>query len=294
MPGQAKGDGHESRFDHAAVPRGIALIRDNSDTSWEKWGEDNPYYGVLADDRFRGENLNDERKAEFLATGRRHVRRVLEMAERRCGGMTEKRAALDFGCGVGRLVLPLAEIFEHVTGVDVSTAMLNVAGSNCSERGIQNVELKHSDDRLTQVEGKFDFIHSYLVFQHIPVRRGEKILAGLVDRMNDGGIMAIHLPFVCKGARARRALHRIRRNFSPLSGLVNLARGKRWSEPFMQMNLYDMNRILRLLAERGMNDAFLEIVDAGGYVSAFVIAKKPEYPMRKVQAEHLWAAELGS
>jgi hypothetical protein len=112
--------------------------------------------------------------------------------------------------------------------------------------------------------------------------------------MNDGGIMAIHLPFVCKGSRARRALHKIRRNFSPLSGLVNLARGKRWSEPFMQMNLYDMNRILRLLAERGMNDAFLEIVDAGGYVSAFVIAKKPEYPMRKVQAEHLWAAELGS
>lgn len=270
------------------------MIRDNSDASWEKWGEENPYYGVLTDDRFRGENLNDERKAEFLETGRRHIRRVLEIAERRCGGMTAKRAALDFGCGVGRLVLPLAEIFEHVTGVDVSMGMLNVARSNCTERGIHNVEFRRSDDRLAQVEGTFDFIHSYLVFQHIPAVRGEKILAGLVDRLNDGGIMAIHLPFVSKGSRARRALHMVRRNFSPLSGLVNLAKGKRWSEPFMQMNLYDMNRILRLLAECGIKDAFLEVVDAGGYVSAFVIAKKLDHGMRKSQVEHLWAAELGS
>jgi len=57
--------------------------------------------------------------------------------------------------------------------------------------------------------------------------------------------------------------------------------------------MYDMNRILRLLAERGIKDTFLEVVDAGGFVSAFVMAKKPEQAMKKVQVEHLWAAELG-
>jgi len=216
------------------------------------------------------------------------------LAERLCGGLAAKRSALDFGCGVGRLLLPMASIFEQVTGVDVSTSMLDISRQNCAERGIHNVELKHSDDELSQLNGNFDFIHSYLVFQHIPVHRGERIFSHLVDRLENGGVMAIHLPFQWKGSVARRALHRVRRNFSPLSGLVNLVKGKRWNEPFIQMNLYDMNRILRLLTDHGIKDVFLEVVDAGGFVSAFVMSRKPQRASDKVQGEHLWAAELGS
>ena len=47
----------------------MIFMRDNSDRSWERWGKDNPYYGVLTDDRFRRENLHDDRKMEFLETG---------------------------------------------------------------------------------------------------------------------------------------------------------------------------------------------------------------------------------
>jgi len=195
---------------------------------------------------------------------------------------------------VGRLVIPLADAFEHVTGVDVSTGMLTSASQNCAERDISNVDFKRSDDELSQLDGKFDFIHSYLVFQHIPIRRGEKILARLVDRLSDGGVMAIHLPFVSKGSPGRRAIHILRKNFLPFSRLVNLAKGRRWSEPFIQMNMYDINRILRMLSDRGIKDVFVEVVDAGGYVSAFVIAHKPEHPMEKIEGKHLWAAELDS
>ncbi len=268
------------------------MIRDNSDTSWENWGRENPYYGVLTDERFRLENFNDERKAEFLETGRLHVKRVLDLAERRFGAMGARRSALDFGCGVGRLVLPLAGVFERVTGVDISKAMLKVAGENCAERGLQNVDLRPSDDELSQVAGQFDFIHSYLVFQHIPVRRGERILVRLVDRLNHGGILAIHLPFVSKGSRVRRVVHLVRKNFSPLAGLVNIAKGRRWSEPFIQMNMYDMNRVLSLLSEQGVKDVFLEVVEAGGYVSAYLFARKPTRPIEKVESKHLWAVEL--
>lgn len=269
------------------------MIRDNSDTSWENWGKENPYYAVLTDDRFRDENLNDERKAEFLETGRLHVNRVVAMAETRCGAVASRKSALDFGCGVGRLVLPLAGIFEHVVGVDVSTGMLKAAEQNCKERGVHNVEFKHSDDELTQVEGKFDLIHSYLVFQHIPVRRGEKIVTHLVDRLTDEGVLAIHLPFVWKDSAVHKAIQFLRKNFLPFAGLVNIARGKRWSEPFIQMNMYDMNHILRLLSEHGIKDVFLEVVDAGGFVSALVIAKKPAHPIEKIRGKHLWAADLG-
>jgi 2-polyprenyl-3-methyl-5-hydroxy-6-metoxy-1,4-benzoquinol methylase len=157
--------------------RAHIVIRDNSDESWEKWGKENPYYGVLTDDRFRQENFNSELKAEFFETGRLHIDRVLSMARTHCGASVTLQSALDFGCGVGRLVIPLAGIFKHVTCVDISSAMLEVAKQNCAERGIDNVNFVRSDDNLSRVAGKFDFIHSYLVLQHIPIRRGEKIIA---------------------------------------------------------------------------------------------------------------------
>jgi SAM-dependent methyltransferase len=269
------------------------VIRDNSDVSWEKWGRENPYYGVLTDDKFRHENLTDELKSEFLETGRLHVERVLAMAQNHCGALLSRKSALDFGCGVGRLVIPLAQIFERVTGVDISPGMLEVAKQNCSERGIDNADFVRSDDQLTQVTGKFDFIHSYLVLQHIPIRRGEKIITQLLDRLNDEGILAIHLPFARRDSALRKSIHFLRRNFSPLSALINIFRRKPRNEPFIQMNSYDVNHLLISLSEHGIKDVFLEVVDAGGFVSAFIFARKPAHPIASVQGKHLWAAELG-
>jgi SAM-dependent methyltransferase len=270
------------------------VIRDSSDVSWEKWGRENPYYGVLTDEKFRQKNLSDSLKDEFLKTGQHHVERVLAMAANHCGNLSSKKSALDFGCGVGRLVLPLAGVFARVTGVDVSPGMLKVAEQNCLERGVINVDFARSDDGLTQVKGKFDFVHCYLVLQHIPVRRGEKIISALVDRLNDEGVLAIHLPFNRNDSLLLRCLHFLRRNFSPLSILVNIVRRKPWNEPFIQMNSYDMNRILISLSEHGIKDVFLEVVDAGGFISAFIFARKPSKPIGSIQGEHLWAVELGS
>ena len=268
------------------------MIRDKSDVSWENWGRQNPYYGVLTDNRFRRQNLDDKLKTEFFETGRVHVERVLTMAMRHCGNLASRKSALDFGCGVGRLVLPLAGLFERVTGVDISAGMLQVAKQNCFERGIDNADLVLSDDRLTSVPGKFDFIHSYLVLQHIPVRRGERIIVQLLDRLNEEGILAMHFPFRRKDSAIVKALHLARKNFSPISTLINIVKGKPWNEPFIQMNMYDVNQILTLLSENGVKDVFLEVVDAGGFVSAFVFAKKPKHPVVAIRGKHLWAAEL--
>lgn len=270
---------------------GKNMLRDDSDVSWEKWGKQNPYFGVLTDDKFRRENITEELKSELLETGRVHVQRVLSMAISQFGEIS-RSSALDFGCGVGRLVIPLASEFEHVTAVDVSLGMLETAKQNCSERGISNVDFVPSDDQLSQVTCSFDFIHSYLVFQHIKVRRGEEIITQLLKRLNDEGVLAIHFPFACKASLIRKFAHFLRRNFSPFSMLANVVRAKRWNEPFMQMNGYDVNRVLTLISGCGIKDVFLEVVDAGGFISAFVFAKKPKYPLGRVQGKHLWAADL--
>jgi len=251
------------------------VIRNNSDVSWEKWGKLDPYYGVLADAKFRRANLTNHVKAEFLQTGQAHIERVLALAQSHCGEIAARCCALDFGCGVGRVVIPLARAFERVTAVDVSQSMLKVAQQNCRERGIYNVEFVASDDELTQVTKRFDLIHSCLVLQHIPRRRGEKIISHLIEKLTDQGILAIQFPFARTGSRTHAALHALRRNFAPLVILANIILRRRWDEPFMQMNIYDLNRILSLFSRNGIKHVFSEIVETADFASVLILAQKP-------------------
>jgi SAM-dependent methyltransferase len=82
--------------------------------------------------------------------------------------------ALELGCGVGRLALPLARHFQHVAGVDISRSMIQQAFSAARERCINNASFRAiagPEDFLRLARSsatRFDFIYSLLVFQHIP------------------------------------------------------------------------------------------------------------------------------
>jgi 2-polyprenyl-3-methyl-5-hydroxy-6-metoxy-1,4-benzoquinol methylase len=270
------------------------MIKDNSDTSWQKWGDRDPYFGVLADEEFRLTAITDAAKKKFFDSGQHHIDRALALANKHYGAINQA-SALDFGCGAGRLVVALAKHFGNVTGVDVSPGMLKTAADNCLERGLQNLEFCLSDDHLTQVQGSFDFVHCYLVLQHIPRARGEVIVSKLIDRLAAGGVIALHVPFQRNDSKLKQALHAARKNFQPLNGLVNLLKRRKWDDPFMQMNMYDMNKLLRILCDSGLSEVFVEVADVGGYVSAFVFGKKlSENRSHKADTRHLWAADVPS
>ena len=76
------------------------------------------------------------------------------------------RSALDFGCGVGRLLVPLARRCPSVVGVDVADSMLAQARARCDAVGVTNVRLLKSDDRLSRVDYKLA-VARYLPF--VPV-----------------------------------------------------------------------------------------------------------------------------
>ena len=251
------------------------MIKDNSDVTWERFGKENAYYGVLGHEKYRREMLDEKAKLEFFETGYDHVNHVLEVATRHYGKLDAGKTALDFGCGVARLVIPLAQQFVHVTGIDVSLSMLNEARANCAAQGIENVSFVESNDELSRVLGQYDFVHSYIVLQHIPVKRGERIVERLLERLKPGGIIALHVPFMRKASVLRRSINLVRKYFTPLSIMVNVVQGNKWDEPFMQMNSYDVNQILRILLIHEMQDVFIELIDTGGYMQAFCFAKKP-------------------
>ncbi len=59
---------------------------------------------------------------------------------------------LDVGCASGTLALPLASRVRQVTGLDISSAMLDGLQANCRQQGINNIRTVHaswSDDWAT-------------------------------------------------------------------------------------------------------------------------------------------------
>ena len=97
----------------------------STDDEWEKWGKKDPYFGVLTDERFRRQNLTDEAKIYFFESGRSHIRHIFKVCRRHLDKNFNPKNVLDFGCGTGRLVIPFAEIAEHVVDIDVSDSMFS-------------------------------------------------------------------------------------------------------------------------------------------------------------------------
>ena len=243
---------------------------DNSDKAWERLAALDPYHAVLTSEAFRRENLTGPALTRFFESGERHVEWILQNIRKRVDPEFSPRSALDFGCGVGRILIPLARNCERVVGVDVSQRMIEEARSHLRARAITNVELVQSDDELRRVEGTFDLVHSFVVLQHIAVSRGERIFRRLFEKLNDDGVGAIHLTFRNQEPLASRLSRAIKKNVPLARGVANLMRGRAVGHPMMQMNDYSLNRIMSLLAGAGATDAFAEFTDHGGHLGAMI------------------------
>jgi len=117
----------------------VMLVR-NSDKEWEKFGQRDPFYGVLSHDKFRRDGLSDESVSEFFKSGQDYIAFVLEVIRASVDSGVSTSRALDFGCGVGRCSIPLTSVYQSVVGVDISDSMLEESRKNCAERSISNLE----------------------------------------------------------------------------------------------------------------------------------------------------------
>ena len=252
------------------------MFKSNTDKDWEELGRSDPYYGVVTHDRFRCSNLTDENKEEFFRSGYDHVNTVMKNIRRHIDPAFTIKKALDFGCGVGRLLIPLADIAENVTGVDVSDSMLNEARKNCEIRSINNVILAKSDDNLSTIKEKYDFIYSFVVFQHIPVLRGERIFKNLIAQLEDGGVCVIHFTYA-KDSRTKKLVGLIKKHIPLAKNFINLIKGRSFSTPQIQMNDYNLNRLLSVIQlYLNVRELFVEYTNHEGTLGVIIYFKKEE------------------
>lgn len=240
----------------------------NTDKTWQWYGENDPYYGVLTKNDFRIANLTDTAKAQFFATGERHIETLL-MAFDELGFHCDRKSALDFGCGVGRLLLPLAERFNRTTGVDVSSGMLAECHRNAISAGVADrIHLVESDDSLSGLRGhSFDLVHSFIVLQHIPYERGLVLVRQLLGCVNRDGVACLHIQYAgfpyIHGLGLKTAARRIIEKFkNPL-----------FSRSRMLMNAYPLNQVFEMLDELGFANCRIEFTKTtrGG---VFILAQR--------------------
>lgn len=228
-----------------------------TDESWEQWGRQQPYFGVLVDPAFRDMDPGGAAWQRFMRTGEDHVADLLVRLER-LGAPRRFDRALDFGCGVGRVLAPLASRFDEAVGIDVSSAMRSQAEANLARLGVRNATVVPSDEALSAVAGQFDLVHSYNVLQHIAPRRGLAITRRLLELARPGGAVVLHY---CEAAPALR--HRAMRLFGWSPSLVRLAKRLRGSDPdrpIMQMFPYGFGDVTSLLLERGVDEVLVQWV----------------------------------
>jgi len=148
-------------------------------SDWDTRAREDAYYYVA----FGRRQQNDQ---EFFDTASDIVP-GLEFEFRR---LRSRVAALEIGCGPGRLMRPLSRHFGEIHGVDISQEMIHLARERLA--GTTNAHPHHcSGSDLALFAGEtFDFVYSYAVFQHIPSREVVfNYLAEACRVLKPGGIL---------------------------------------------------------------------------------------------------------
>lgn len=250
-------------------------MKTNTVETWKKFGKEDPYYGVLSDQKYKSENITDNDLSEFFATGETYVAETLKKIKRFYDSDLSNAAILDFGCGVGRLAIPFSFVTKNRTvGIDVSPEILEKAKAHAIEMGAKNVDFLLSEGKTLPQTEKFDFINSYIVLQHIPTKTGMAIIQQLLDKLEVGGIMQIQATYGNNWPKIKYYHYYLRANYSLYNFVYSCLKNRSFkAEPMMQMNPYGPKELFSLFSKYS-NDIHVELTDHTGFLGASYLFKR--------------------
>jgi len=116
--------------------------------------------------------------------------------------------ALDFGCGVGRLIRALSGRFNECIGVDISERMLEHARRLNADRPSCRFLVNRRSDLRPFADDTFDLVLFFVVLQHVSSPEAAlRYVTEFVRVTRPGGLVAFQLPSPL-GARSRLQLRR--------------------------------------------------------------------------------------
>ncbi len=122
---------------------------------------------------------------------------------------------IDIGCGIGNSTRVLKNKFydSYIVGADNSENMLLAARTNHPDMEFMLFDAKKDFDNLTE---RYDIVFSNACIQWLP--QHEILLPGMMNILNDGGILAVQIPL-----QTKHPMHRI---------ITDVAMSTKWRSRF--------------------------------------------------------------
>jgi 2-polyprenyl-3-methyl-5-hydroxy-6-metoxy-1,4-benzoquinol methylase len=158
---------------------------------------------------------------------------------------------LDVGCGAG---VPVARVLVdagfNVTGIDISTSMLELARMHVPEATFYKMDMRELSPDL----GQFDGISAFYSLFHTPKEKHANIIAGFYQRLRKNGILMF-----CTGTQAWEGVEKFHGS------------AMYWSHP-------DSEATRQHVVDAGFELLMAEIREYGGEKQYWIIARKAECP----------------
>ncbi len=181
-----------------AEPATLAAILACTARYWSEVGAQAPHWSVLTENRFLPDQIEANRDA-FFGSGAWDVQVLGAVLARMGRDFSEFQHGVDYGCGVGRITVHLAERLPRLTGVDISPPHLALAAAELQRRGLSHVGLAQARvERLMPVPA-CDLWYSRIVLQHNPPPVIMEILRQALAALRPGGVAVFQVPTYIAG-----------------------------------------------------------------------------------------------
>jgi SAM-dependent methyltransferase len=172
----------------------LSIMMKHIEANWHHLGLSDPHWSVITHDAFRASNIVHTEK-RFYESGKYDVERLRRAAER-CGiKLTGFKRCLELGCGVGRMTIWLAGLFQRIVAADISRAHLALAREALDRFERRNVDVVHlASFEALKALPEFDVFLSVIVLQHNPPPLIVLLLKTLLNKLQPGGIAYFQVP----------------------------------------------------------------------------------------------------
>jgi len=155
--------------------------------------------------------------------------------------------ALDFGCGISRLIQGMAPFFESVAGVDIAPSMIDLANENNKFPDKCTYFLNEKATLSIFGDDSFDFVTSFIVLQHMQPDFAKSYILEFYRVLKPGGVMLFQVPAIPPD-KHRRQYERSKLWYQKL--LIKLINFR--NEPVMEMHWIPKDEVVALVESPGM------------------------------------------
>jgi SAM-dependent methyltransferase len=187
-------DNPKMHVEYTANPSEIELLKKRVRQAWTHMGAVRPYHSVLTNPIFLEQNINEAAIKQFWMSGEREAEGIWRILNRYGFVDFHSKDCIEYGCGMGRVTLPLAKIFSKVTAYDISSTHLSFAKGRALDGGYRNIDFHLCDDKLNAEYGGCDFFYSRIVFQHNPPPLMRELVYLMLQSLRPKGIAIFQLP----------------------------------------------------------------------------------------------------